>query len=336
MNDTTDRRRLLAGVLIAAGVLWFLVVTGFIPRRFVLVLFGFWPLLPIGIGLDMLLERKPFDVPFTALALLAMAVLAFAVPGGRVIEARYVEPIDGAVRAEVTLALSSSPTTLRSLVGGDLFRADIVDTREVRFDSRGDEVRRIVLEAAGPGGVGRNLGRQPRWDLRLNTDIPVALAVDAGSGRADLDLGGIRLETIGFDGASGSARLRLPNGGDSYTASFDLASGSSEITTDPGADLSIDASTGSGSSRWTFTRGTRLVMNLETASGSVTIDLPDNAAIVVRIEDDGSGSVTLPPFLERLEGQGERGVWRSRAADGEAVDIAITVTDVGSGSLSFR
>lgn len=335
MTETGDRGRLLAGVLIAAGVLWLLVASGFIPRRLVLTLIGFWPLLPIGIGLDMLFERKPFDLPFTALALLAMVLLALVLPpGGSAIESRFVEPMDGALRAEVQLELSSSPTTLRPLVGSDLFRADIVDTREIRYRSSGREQRRIAL-APGARAVGRSAGDPPHWDLRLATGLPLTLTIDAGSGTVDLDLSGVQLDSLAFDGGSGGLRAALPSSGEQYQASFDLGSGGSVVATDPGADLALEMRGGSGDSRWEIARGTRVAMHLDIGSGDVDIDLPDDAAIVVRIEDDGSGRVALPPFLERTEGSGERGEWRTRNAAVEP-EITVLIRDSGSGDVTLR
>jgi len=50
----------------------------------------------------------------------------------------------------------------------------------------------------------------PSWELRLGTGVPVALEVDVASGRADLDLSGVRLETLALDGGSGALQLTLP------------------------------------------------------------------------------------------------------------------------------
>lgn len=337
MNETPDRRHLLAAVLIAAGVLWLLTAVGFIPRPLVLTLLGLWPLLPIGIGLDLLIERKPFDTPFTLLALLMMTLLAFVLPNEAAFESQFVEPLDGAERLELQLELGDAPTTLRPLVGGDLFRADIVDPRDVRFRSAGGAQRRLTVAPGGGWRLGPMSGApSPRWDLRVSSDVPVELEVEAGSGRVDLDLRGVELAALDFDGGSGVGRLLLPNTGSDYRVRVDLGSGSSEITTTAGAQLSIEAETGSGASSWTVARGTRLTLELDTGSGSVVVDLPDDASILLRIEDDGSGSVQIPAFLERLDGRGERGVWRSRGDTDREPDIVVVVDDAGSGSLLFR
>lgn len=334
MTETDDRRRLVAIVLIAGGALWLLVATGFIPPRLLGSLFGLWPLLAIGIGLDLLIDRKPFDLAFTALAIVAMLLIALIRPAAGPFEARFVEPVGGAEWVEVVLDLADAPTTLRPLVGSDLFRADIVDAREVAFESDGGRNRAIVLRAHGRRGVGA-LAARARWDLRLGTGVPTALEVDMGSGHADLDLSGIALETLEIDGGSGALQLTLPATGSAYAALLDLGSGASEIATDPGAEVALRVSTGSGAGRWTVSPGTHLTLDLETASGSQTIDLPDDADILLRVEDDGSGALTLPDFLERIDGRGDTGAWRSRDSQG-APEIVITVRDVGSGALSFR
>jgi hypothetical protein len=335
VNDFDDRRRLVAILLIAGGALWLLVAIGFIPPRLLFALLGLWPFLAIGIGLDLLIEKKPFDLPFTALAIVAMVLIALIRPASAPFEARFVEPIDGAERAQIRLDLASAPTTLRPLVGSDLFRADIIDRGEVSFESDGDRMRSIELGARNAQGFGIAPGVTPSWELRLGTGVPVALEIDVASGRADIDLSGVRLETLALDGGSGALQLTLPATGSAYAATLDLGSGGSELSTDPGAELALRASTGSGASRWTVAPGTQLALDLDTGSGSVTIDLPDGADILLRVSDDGSGSLRIPDFLERLDGRGDTGAWRSRSADG-APAIVITVEDVGSGALSFR
>jgi hypothetical protein len=335
VNDFDDRRRLAAIMLIAGGVLWLLVAIGFIPPRLLFALLGLWPLLAIGIGLDLLIERKPFDLPFTAMAIVVMLLIALVRPGSAPFEARFVEPIDGAERAQIRLDLASAPTTLRPLVGSDLFRADIVDRREVSFERDGGALRSIELEAGGAQGFGPAPGVATSWELRLGTGIPVALEVDAASGTVDLDLSGVDLETLALDGGSGAIELTLPATDSTYAAIVDFGSGGSNVTTVPGAELSVRASTGSGASRWTVAPGTHLSLNLDTGSGSVSIDLPDGADILLRVSDDGSGALRIPDFLERIDGRGDTGTWRSRSSNG-APEIVITVEDVGSGALDFR
>ncbi len=336
MKGRFGERRLAAGALIAVGVLWLLVSSGFIPGRMVGAFWSFWPLLPIGIGLDLLLKQRVVaNIPYTALAIAAMLILAL-LPGtsGAPFKATFSDAIGSAERAEITLDLGPVPTTLTSVSGEVLLTADIVDNAEVVLTRDGDQEARIVLDRRSNQRLfGAPLLRS-RWDLELTDAVPLSLVIGGGSGSAALDLGDMQLESLGYDGGSGSATLILPSTPGSYPAEFDLGSGSTEVEIGNDAKLTIRAATGSGSSRWSVGRNTRLDLVLDTGSGSVTIDLPDGDAILLRVEDDGSGRLSVPPFLNRDEGSGERGVWRS-GSTGEP-RITVTLEDVGSGSVTIR
>ena len=70
-------RQAFAYVLLAAGALWLLIEIGFVPPSLTLALLDWWPLLLLGLGLDVILppaRRGP--LPVTVYAALVILIIA--------------------------------------------------------------------------------------------------------------------------------------------------------------------------------------------------------------------------------------------------------------------
>lgn len=111
-----ERRNALAAALISVGILWLLIAVGFVPPAIVDALWHLWPLLLIGVGLDLWLpERRPWHVPFTAIAASIVLVVAMVSPGALrrapAIESLH-EPIGNATQATLDLRLPSSAAAI--------------------------------------------------------------------------------------------------------------------------------------------------------------------------------------------------------------------------------
>jgi hypothetical protein len=76
---------------------------------------------------------------------------------------------------------------------------------------------------------------------------------------------------------------------------------------------------------------------LDGGSGSTTLDLPDNCPARVEILNSGSGSVSLPNWLQQVEsGEDDEGAWETAEFTREGDSILVVVEDIGSGSFSVR
>lgn len=338
MSGLTDRQR-LAVALIALGALWLLGSLGLFPTGFLVRALAWWPLLLIGLGLDLVMpERAPRGVPFVVLAVLLALVLAlpgpWRAPAER--ERAFAEPVGGAERARIVLELGSPPTELRSLDDpATLFEAVIRDRADVRFEVSGRDRKSIALSRRGRPW--RGPAGDASWDLGIGPAVPVDLTVDGGSGGAVLDLSGVRLERLRVDGGSGPVELALPGAdaeGPEQDAEVDGGSGPVRLRIAPGARGEWRVDGGSGPVDVTLAEGVRGRLVLEGGSGPIRLDLPDGAPVALDVDDDGSGSLRVAAWLARTEGSGDTGRWRA-GADGDP-PLRVVVEDAGSGSIEVR
>ncbi len=337
----TPRRRetLLPTILIAVGVLWFLIAIGFVPPRIVDALWVYWPLLVIGIGLDMLLPRaRPAGVPYAVIAA-AIVVLAglIGTPWTRQANAseRLNAPIDGARSATVRLELASARARVAGgAAPGMLAVAQVDGALPAVLRSQGTQDRLVTL-APRPGPPRLRFGGGT-WDVALTDALPLTLEVDGGSGPASLDLSAIQLTRLTADGGSGSLEIALPASDRTYPVRLDGASGGATLHIPGGASVDLQADTGSGPTRVEIASGSDVRIRLGTGSGGVIVDVPDRAPVRLDVRDDGSGPLRVASFLERRSGSGDTGVWQSAsyAAGGRTVEIR--VDDAGSGPIEVR
>lgn len=339
MKQDGARRALLPVLLIAVGAVWLLFQTGFVPPRALSALAFYWPLLLIGVGLDLLPVRRAWAIPYTGMAVLVVVLAAIVIPppdtGKSVTHFR--EPVGAARSASVHLELSSAPTHVSATPdGAALLDAEIRGRPAATFDVRGDRDKALTVRAHDrevwfPTALGNS-----RWDLGLGRSLPLDLTVDGGSGGAVLDLDGLQLSALRTDVGSGSVTLRLPGQVESYHARVDGGSGATHIAVPSGVSLELTLDTGSGSTRLTLPPSGRVRVTLRSGSGPVTIDLPDGAAARLEVRDNGSGPLRVAPSLTRVSGSGDTGVWESGGAAGLPGELLITVASAGSGSITIR
>ncbi len=339
MKQGSSRRDLLPVLLIAVGILWLLFQTGFVPPRVLSALAFYWPLLLIGIGLDLLRVRRPWAVPYTGLAVIVVVLVAVLVPqtdAGQSVT-RFREPVGAARSASVRLELSSAPTHVFAAPdGAALLDAETRGRPGAAFDVRGDRDKTVTVRAQNRGAWVFTPVGSSRWDLGLGRSLPLDLTVDGGSGGATLDLDGLQLAALRTDVGSGSVTLSLPGQVESYRASVDGGSGATRITVPSDTSLELALDTGSGATHLALPPSGRVRVTLRSGSGPVTIDVPDGAAVRLEVQDDGSGSLRVAPSLTRQSGSGDTGAWEARGATGTPGEILIMVARAGSGSITIR
>ena len=267
-----DRRKLIASVMIGLGVLFFLNYVGALQGAFARTLLEFWPALLIGVGLDRLLKgQRPYGVPYTALALVALSV--YALIGGPQQRSSYAyepnilrEPLGDTRQAEVYLDLSSAPVSLKALsTDASLIEADIRDRGKVDLEVSGDERKRVRLEKRSrQGGQRYRDSGERRWALGLSPDVALDLRVDAASGRSNLDLRALSLTGLELDLGSGASSLYLPATPERYEASLEGGSGSLSVALAEGSDLALAADLSSGATRFDLSEAAYVDLRLET------------------------------------------------------------------------
>lgn len=349
-RTTTESRneliRLWPLLLIAVGLVWLLVQIRVISGANLAILLTYWPILLVGIGLDYFLDRQArLGVPYTVLAAGALLVLMVIGPNlglsrsTNVVTERFTEPIGGAQSAQITLDLASAPTRIFSLQDENLIDADLTHTGTINFEVRGDTEKVVHLSRdRSPARLDFGFLTQTRWDIGLSRELPLELRIDAGSGRATFELDDLDLSTLELKGGSGGAELNLPETGRQtrYDVVIDAGSGSTQLTVPDRAALNMVVDVGSGSFTANLGRELALDLDLSGGSGSTRIDLPRGAAVRLDVRDDGSGSLRVGGGLDRMSGEGDRGVWETRGFDQAEQQIVITVRDAGSGSIAVR
>ncbi|MEN4010511.1 MAG: DUF5668 domain-containing protein [Bellilinea sp.] len=326
MNDRRYRSLFWPILLIGVGVIWLLGNLGIIPAANFAVLASLWPVILIIIGLDVLFARSsPLIGALIGLLAIGGVIVvliagpALGLPNASVLRHEAIrEPLGEAVRAELTLNLSSQPARIYALnqSNSNLLEGEIDFFGDLRFSSSGSALRKIHLERfnAAPS-VMFSVDPTARWEIGLTPTIPLDLNINSASGSVELNFSALQLSALYLDQGSGSLNLTLPSTLDPYIATV---------------------KGGSGSLRIQLPQQGPLTLRLDGGSGSININSLRQSAIRLEIRDGGSGSVNVPNWMQRISGQDKEGVWESADYQTAANSILIICDDLGSGSFNLR
>jgi len=319
-------------ILITAGVVWLLINNGVVAVENLYRLIPYWPVLLILAGVSLILQRIWW--PLSGLLwLLAAAFFVWALvfppaflpaqPALDLKQGTYSEPLDQASAASVRLDLSVQPATIQVLENSsDLISADMSYVGEIIFETSGTTEKSVRLDQTSGSGfwivrwdmfIGQDLGT---WEIGLTPEIPLALTVDVGTGRADIDLSGLILESLDIDGGTGGMNIILPAESEHYNFKLDVSTGGTSVQIPKGASVDLD---------------------LDGGTGSVVIDVADNAGVQVEVRDGGVGALRLPPGFVKVDGEAgdDEGVWENDAYTSTSAPVRI-ILDIGTGSVEIR
>ncbi len=269
MNAPMTRRRGgLAGplILIAFGLVFLMNNLGYLDWSIWQVIFRLWPVLLIGIGLDLVLQSRQGTGVWAAVGsllilaavLTTMAVGAWlTVPGltfgyvddgqgislPRISLARaalrtetVAQPLESATRADVELGFGVGLIDVRSmsepsgLIEGTVVLQDDEKLRREFHVSSGTayfKMRNETVSVIHNDGPYRSDDRT--WELELNPEIPMRLRIDGGVGNANLDLSKLLLTGLEVHTGVSNTTLALPNRGQ-YRATVEGGVGNVTIT----------------------------------------------------------------------------------------------------------
>ena len=135
-------------------------------------------------------------------------------------ESKSVDPKDAqSVRAQLKIGAGELNVTggADQLMEGD-FSYNVADWKpNVKYDVSNQKGQLVVSQGGSGGG---NLTGEARneWDIRLNDEVPINLAVQMGAGESDLDLDSLSLRGLKLQMGAGKTTVDLT--GD-YTQGFD-------------------------------------------------------------------------------------------------------------------
>lgn len=227
---TVQRERSLVGpvVLIGLGIIFLLNNLRLLDWGVWGTILRLWPLLLIAVGLEFLFGRNSgWGSLVVALVVLGVAAIVVSASGWWVVSGEpfltsesISQPLDKATSAAIEIeggvgtlrveALSGSAETLvEGTVGlrrGEHLQRD--------FRLTGGQAH-LVLKTRGTWGFpfGGRWHGDYSWDLRLNRDIPMSLAIHTGVGFADLDLTAVQLTDLKVGTGVGRTEVTLPASG---------------------------------------------------------------------------------------------------------------------------
>ena len=209
-------------MLITIGVLFLLANMGALPLSFWEIAARYWPLIFILIGLEIIVGR------YSILGGLIVVVLWIAIVGGvlwysmtqpnALIQGGTTETISQSLgdikSATIDLNIGFARTDVAALNSdsNDLMRGDFTHANNIRIDKNynvsGTEGRLSLSESGANWMFG--VGSTSHWDVKLYPQIPIALRVNGGVGRATLDLSALNISSIKLDAGVGSVVVTTP------------------------------------------------------------------------------------------------------------------------------
>lgn len=332
---------LWAILLIVVGVIWLLAEADIITGENLSVLFRMWPILLIGIGLELLVGRRSRALS-TLIILGTVAILIGLMLVGpslglaahaEVTRETFTQPLEGAESAQISVGVGVGELNVRALDdSNNLFDADIRYLGNVHYQAQGSDGNVSVSLENDTEGINWfgfidifnwfDDESDVRWDIGISPSVPVDLSLSTGTGGADLDLSSLQLSGLNVNSGTGGITLTMPAvEGETYRALVSLGTGGATINLENGIATNLRVNSG---------------------TGGVTIDVPDDAPI--RLEaNSGTGGISVISSLERMSGGddgnfvGDSGVWQStsytEASENERIDIRF---DGGTGGLTVR
>ncbi|MCA9902796.1 MAG: hypothetical protein KC547_02975 [Anaerolineae bacterium] len=323
----------LALILIGVGVIWLLGQFNILSGASFAVLFRFWPLILVAIGVNLLLGRGRPQLSlligivtvaiFLVLMLIGPSVGLAQVP--EVEEQQFSDALSGVESATINLDLSVAETTITAATdSNNLIDADLRYLGDVRFETSGTDRRDVRLWTEGSVSTIGFFNFWPfaandqelRWDITLSPNVPLALDINGGVGKNTIDLSGLDITSLDINGGVGETYVTLPATDTTYTASIDNGVGRTEVTIVSGAALNL---------------------NIKGGVGEVMIDIPEGAP--VRLEaTHGLGGVDLSGAGLDLIRQGDdTGEWETASyADTNVADRILITFNGGVGGLRVR
>lgn len=290
------RRPSLIGplILITIGILFLLANLGMLPFTFWEIAARFWPLILILIGLEIIFGRRSMIgaliVVVLWLALIGGVIwLSFAgggvLPTNTAVTDQLSQPLGDIQSAALDLNIGIATTNVTALAPGaaDLMSgtfAHTPGTRIVKNYSVVGSAARLELREEGLDFPMFDYGGS-RWDIGLNPQVPIALSVNGGLGRANLDFGALKITSLSIDAGVGSITIATPKTG---VASMRVNGGvgSATITIPDGVAANIRVNSGLGGVHMSESRFPKFgdgYQSADYASAANKIDIDVNGGV---------------------------------------------------------
>jgi hypothetical protein len=288
-------------ILIGLGIIFLLNNLGLLEWTVWEALLRLWPVLIIGIGLDLLIGRRSIwgsllvVVLVLGLAAGAVALYESRPRGAAGFDHEVIEvPLEGASEGEVNLDLSVGRLEVQdagasdllvegevALRSGENLRSEARSEGETIFYSLSSDLR----EWRGISFPGSWL-RDRLWTLSFNREIPLRVTIDVGVGEVIVDLSGLAVRELDLNGGVGRMVVTLPEGIDAEIR-MDLGVGENVLRVPEGVGVRVRAEGGlapvTTPSGYTRSNGIYTSPNYGTAESRVDVEISAGVgAIVIR------------------------------------------------------
>lgn len=259
-----ERRRSFVGplILIFLGIIFLLNNLGLVGWSVWEILWRFWPVWLIAIGVDMLFGRRSRSGGLLALALVLTMLggvfyyaslwtdigtvswpsseregISQSLGGAR--EAR-VEIKAGVSRLDLAGGADTGSLVQGTVVpiGGERLDRDFRVSGATAYYKLSSEFNGIMIPFGDRSGQGR-------WSLRLNEQTPMALTIETGVGKSDLDLSHLTVTDLRVSSGVGETTLTLPARGQ-LRAKLSAGVGQTTVRLPEGMAARIRVQTGMG------------------------------------------------------------------------------------------
>ena len=254
-----ERNSLVGPILmVGAGILFLFNNLGWVDWSIWESLLRLWPLLLIIGGLDMIIGRRS-ALGGVAVAIIAVVLLVGGVwvvnadiarPTVMVSGESVAFPTDGAQKAVVKISLSTGELRLEDgAAAANVLDGKIQNPKGERIKEgnvrEGDTLYTTLTVRESTSSILPSSSRNNLWDLHLNQEMPMTLAVSTGVGESTLDLRRLTLTGLDLNIGIGTTTVALPRQGD---FSGEISGGIGRTVIRVPADLAVrlNISTGIG------------------------------------------------------------------------------------------
>ncbi|HEX6290078.1 MAG TPA: DUF5668 domain-containing protein [Herpetosiphonaceae bacterium] len=292
-------------LLVAVGVVFLLNNMGILAWSVWDMLWRFWPVVLIAIGLDLLVGRRIGQALSALFILVLLAVLVGAtliygtwsvgqaIPAGTT----FSQPIGEARQANInvefgvgTLRVNALPESANLIEGAFTLPSNERVISDVS-DRSGTAYVTLRSQSTQTRGFWRSWQGDRVWDIKLSPDLPLQLRINSGVGTALLNLSQLQVTDLTINTGVGQTTVTLPESG-TVRARIEGGVGDAVVVVPNGMAAKIDVQTGLG----------HVTVPDSYSQQDKTYTSPDYATATSRVDlriQGGLGNITVQQAAER-------------------------------------
>jgi hypothetical protein len=228
---------------------------------------------------------RPMELFWPAILILLGAWILFgSLLRGNIETEQASVDLQGAREARLRINHGAGELKVHSGAGaGELARGSFAGGLDQRVNKNGDRLE-VRMKPARDFMDFPFFGPRVRldWDVALNPDVPLALSIEAGANKSDVDLHELNVTDLKVETGASETKVTLPSHGRLH-ADFDLGAASLEIVVPEGVSARIRASVGAADlkiaeSRFPHTGNIYQSPDFDSATNAVDMTIDAGAA----------------------------------------------------------